>query len=90
MIELIFLFFLLLVVNTSEKNVGLIIYFFFQSVASLFLFIVVFFCLEKLIILFLTAKLGLFPFFYWIVVVSIKIGLIGNLFVLRLQKIRVF
>ena len=50
----------------------------------------VFFCLEKLIILFLTAKLGLFPFFYWIVVVSIKIGLIGNLFVLRLQKIRVF
>lgn len=89
-IELIFLFFLLIVINNESKSIGLIIYFFFQSVASLVLFIVLVFSFEKLIFLLLSAKLGLFPFFYWIVVVSVKIGMIGNLFVLRLQKIRVF
>lgn len=90
LIELLFLFFLLIVINNERKNVGLIIYFFFQSVASLILFIVLVFSFEKLIFLLLTAKLGLFPFFYWIVVVRVKVGLTGNLFILRLQKIRVF
>ena len=90
LIELLFLFFLLIVINNERKNVGLIIYFFFQSVASLILFIVLVFSFEKLIFLLLRAKLGLFPFFYWIVVVRVKVGLIGNLFILRLQKIRVF
>ncbi len=88
--EIIFLFFLLYVINNESKSVGLIIYFFFQRVASLFLFIVIFFSFEKLVFLLLVAKLGLFPFFYWIVVVRVKVGLLGNLFVLSLQKIRVF
>jgi len=43
-----------------------------------------------MVFLLLRAKLGLFPFFYWIIVVRLKIGIIGNLFVLRFQKIRVF
>lgn len=89
-IELLFLFFLLIVINNERKNVGLIIYFFFQRVASLILFIVLVFSFDKLIFLLLRAKLGLFPFFYWIVIVRVKVGLIGNLFILRLQKIRVF
>jgi len=38
----------------------------------------------------LRAKLGLFPFFYWVVVVRVKVGLFTNMFVLRFQKIRVF
>jgi len=32
----------------------------------------------------------MFPFFYWIIIVRVKVGLWGNLFVLRFQKIRVF
>lgn len=90
LIEFIFLFFLLVVINYESKNVGLIIYFFFQSFVSLLLFVVVVLSFEKLIFLFLLAKLGMFPFFYWIVIVRVKIGLIGNMFILRLQKIRVF
>jgi hypothetical protein len=62
--ELIFLFFLLYVINAETKRIGLIIYFFFQRVASLMLFIVVVFSFDKLIFLLLRAKLGLFPFFY--------------------------
>jgi hypothetical protein len=46
--------------------------------------------MDKIVFLLLVAKLGLFPFFYWIVVVSLKVGLLGNVFVLRLQKISVF
>lgn len=88
-IEILFIFLLLIVINKEIKNVGLIIYFFFQSVASLLLFIVIILRFNKLIFLLLRAKLGLFPFFYWIVVVSIKIGLFGNIFILRLQKVRV-
>ena len=88
--ELIFVFFLLIIINIEVKRVGLIIYFFFQRVISLCLFIVFVFGFEKIIFLLLSAKLGLFPFFYWIVVVRVKIGIIGNLFVLSFQKIRVF
>lgn len=90
LIEFIFLFFLLIVLNYESKNVGLIIYFFFQSFVSLLLFSRIVLSLDKLIFLFLIAKLGIFPFFYWIVVVRVKVGLIGNIFVLSLQKIRVF
>jgi hypothetical protein len=89
-IELIFIFFLLIIINIEIKRVGLIIYFFFQRVISLCLFIVIIFSFEKLIFLLLSAKLGLFPFFYWMIVVRVKVGIIGNLFILRLQKIRVF
>jgi hypothetical protein len=62
--ELIFVFFLLVIINIEVKRVGLIIYFFFQRVISLCLFIVFIFSFEKLIFLLLSAKLGLFPFFY--------------------------
>ena len=88
--ELIFVFFLLIIINIEVKRVGLIIYFFFQRVSSLCLFIVFIFSFDKLIFLLLRAKLGLFPFFYWIIVVRVKVGIIANLFVLRFQKIRVF
>lgn len=90
LIEIIFLFFLLYILNLETKRVGLVIYYFFQSVMSLFLFLSMFLLLTKLVFLILCAKLGLFPFFYWIVVVSLKIGYAGNIFVLVLQKISVF
>ena len=89
-IELMFLFFLLLVINTERKRIGLIVYFFFQSLASLILFVRIIFFFDKLVFLLLRAKLGLFPFFYWIVVVRVKVGIIGNMFVLGLQKFSVF
>lgn len=89
LMELIFLFFLLIIINFENKRVGLIIYFFFQSTISLILFLRIFFCLDKMVFLLLLAKLGVFPFFYWIVVVRIKVGLLGNMFVLSLQKFRV-
>lgn len=90
MIEIIFLFFLVIIVGLEYKSVGLIIYFFFQSVVSLILFIVLVLNIDKMIFVLLCAKLGLFPFFYWMVVVRVKIGLWGNLFVLRLQKVSLF
>lgn len=90
LIEIIFLFFLLVILNYESKSAGLIIYFFFQRVVSLFLFIIIIISLDKIIFLLFIAKLGLFPFFYWMVVVSLKIGLIGNVFVLGLQKVSVF
>ena len=90
LIELMLLFFFLKILNQEIKRVGLVIYFFFQRAISLLLFIVIFFRIEKFIFLFLTAKLGLFPFFYWVVVVRVKVGFVANLFVLRLQKITIF
>ncbi len=89
-IEILFLFFFLVVLLWESKDIGLIIYFFFQSVVSLFLFLSFFFFLKKILILLLLAKLGLFPFFYWMVVVRIKVGLIANVFILGLQKVSVF
>lgn len=89
-IELMFVFFFLFSINNESKNVGLIIYFFFQSFVSLMLFMVIMFRFNKLIFLLLSAKLGLFPFFYWIVIVRIKVGFLSNMFVLRLQKVSVF
>lgn len=90
LIELIFLFFLLVVVSDEIKSVGLIIYFFFQRVISLLLFVRIIIFFDKLVFLLLCGKLGLFPFFYWIVVVRVKITITGNIFVLSLQKISVF
>lgn len=90
MIELIFLFFFLRVLTYEFKRVGLVIYYFFQRRMSLLLLIRLFFCLDKLVFLVLTAKLGLFPFFYWVVVVRVKVGVVGNIFVLSLQKIGIF
>jgi len=78
------------VINNENKSLGLIIYFFFQRIVSLILFIVIILSLDKIIFLLLSAKLGLFPFFYWIVIVRVKIGLLGNIFILRLQKVSVF
>jgi len=89
-IELMFLFFLLVVILGEVKRVGLIIYFFFQSIMSLLMFIVLIIRADKLIFILMLAKLGLFPFFYWMVVVSLKVGFLGNFFVLSLQKFSVF
>ncbi len=89
-IEILFLFFFLVVLLWESKDIGLIIYFFFQSLVFLFLFLSFFFFLKKILILLLLAKLGLFPFFYWMVVVRIKVGLIANVFILGLQKVSVF
>lgn len=90
LIELMFLFFFIIVLSVESKSFGLVIYYFFQSVISLLLFVALFFFLEKFVFLVLLAKLGLFPFFYWVIVVRVKVGFIGNMFVLRLQKISVF
>lgn len=89
-IELIFLFFLLVVVVKESKRVGLVVYFFFQRVISLLLFMRIFFIIDKCIFMLILGKLGIFPFYYWMVVVSLKIGIFGNVFVLGLQKVRVF
>lgn len=88
--EVMFLFFFLRVLNYENKRVGLVVYYFFQSVISLLLFRALFFSLDKIIFLVLAAKLGLFPFFYWIVVVRVKVGVVANIFVLSLQKIAIF
>lgn len=90
LIEIIFIFFLLFVLNYENKRVGLVIYFSFQSLISLFLFMVFMFCFSKFIFMLLSAKLGLFPFFYWIILVRVKVGLVSNIFILSLQKIVVF
>lgn len=90
LMELIILFFFLFVLNYEVKSVGLIVYFFFQRFISLLLFISVFFSFDKLVFLFLIAKLGVFPFFYWVLVVRVKVGLVSNIFILRLQKVVVF
>ena len=90
LIEIIFLFFLLFILNTELKRVGLIVYYFFQRFLSLLLFIAVFIILRKIIFLILSAKLGLFPFFYWVVIVSMKVGILGNVFILAYQKLPVF
>jgi len=63
-IEIAFLYFFLVVIGKEIKNIGLIIYFFFQRFISLLLWISFVFSLDKLIFLMLIAKLGLFPFFY--------------------------
>ena len=89
-IELMLLFFFLFVLNQEVKRVGLVVYFFFQRVISLILFIVIFLSFDRLVFLLLAAKLGLFPFFYWVVVVRVKVGFIANLFVLRIQKVTIF
>ncbi len=89
-IEIMFLFFILIVINNELKSIGLIVYFFFQRVISLILFITIVFSMDKIVFLLLRAKLGIFPFFYWIIVVSVKLGLLGNIFVLRFQKFSVF
>lgn len=90
LIEVIFLFFLLFVLNYELKSVGLVIYYFFQSILSLFLFMAMVFIFHHLIFLILCAKLGVFPFFYWLIIVRLKVGYVGNLFVLIFQKIPVF
>lgn len=89
-IEIIFIFFLLSVLTKDNKSYGLVIYYFFQSIISLFLFICIFLILDSIIFYIICAKLGLFPFFYWIIVVRVKIGYYGNYFVLALQKLPVF
>lgn len=90
LIEIIFLFFLLYIIRVELKRVGLIVYYFFQSFLSLLLFIAVFIIISKIIFIILSAKLGLFPFFYWVIVVSMKVGILGNIFILALQKLPVF
>lgn len=90
LIELMFLFFFMYNILYESKNIGLVIYFFFQSIVSLLLFFSIIMIIKRFIFFLLVAKLGLFPFFYWIVVVRIKVGLVGNIFVLSLQKFSVF
>ena len=85
-----FIYFLLLSLNYESKSVGLVVYFFFQSFISLLLFMSIYFLISKLIFFLLVAKLGLYPFFYWIVVVSVKVGFLTNIFVLSFQKVSVF
>lgn len=89
-IEIIFIFFLLLAIGYEEKNLGLVVYFFFQSLISLLLFLGFCFFIDKIVFMFLIAKLGIFPFFYWIILVRVKVGFLANIFVLSLQKIVVF
>jgi len=64
LIEIMFIYFLLLSLNYESKSVGLVVYFFFQSFISLLLFMSIYFLISKLIFFLLVAKLGLYPFFY--------------------------
>lgn len=90
LIEFRFLYFFLIIFLKENKNIGIIIYFFFQRVISFILFISMVCFFNKIVFLVLLAKLGMFPFFYWIIVVSIKVSYLGNVFILTLQKLRVF
>lgn len=85
-----FLYFFLIIFLKESQRIGIIIYFFFQTVISFLLFLRLVILRDKLVFLLLLAKLGLFPFFYWILVVCIKIRYLGNMFVLVLQKLSVF
>lgn len=87
LIELAFIFFLLFIINNEAKNTALVIYFFFQRFCSLILFILLFYDQLALIFTLLIAKLGLFPFFYWLILVSIKVRLLANFFILIFQKL---
>ena len=90
LIEIIFIYFLIISLCYENKSVGLVVYFFFQSVISLIIFVSIFLLFDKIVFLLLCAKLGLYPFFYWIVVVSVKVGLLTNIFVLSFQKFSIF
>ena len=87
LIEFAFVFFLLFIINVESKNIRLVIYFFFQSFCSLVLFICIFNSFDSVVLIILLAKLGLFPFFYWLVVVRIKVSILVNFFILGLQKL---
>lgn len=89
-IEIIFIIFILLGLGFNVKNFGLIIYYFFQRVISIFLFIFFLYGWEYGVFFILCAKLGIFPFFYWIVIASVKRDVNRNMFILVLQKLRVF
>lgn len=89
-IEVRFVVFIILGLSFRFKNFGLIIYYFFQSVISLFLFIFMMLVWDIGIFYILIAKLGIFPFFYWIVVACLKTDINANLFILVFQKISVF
>ena len=87
LIEFAFVFFLLFIINNESKNTSLVIYFFFQSFCSLILFLCIFNNFDSVVFIILLAKLGLFPFFYWLVIVKIKVRLLVNFFILGLQKL---
>ena len=87
LIELAFVFFLLFIINNESKNTSLVIYFLFQSFCSLILFLCIFNNFDSVVFIILLAKLGLFPFFYWLVIVTIKVRLLVNFFILGLQKL---
>ena len=87
LIEFAFVFFLLFIINNESKNTSLVIYFFFQSFCSLILFLCIFNNFDSVVFIILLAKLGLFPFFYWLVIVTIKVRLLVNFFILGLQKL---
>ena len=84
------IFFFLVVLRLRDKSFGLVIYYFFHSFLSLLLFLSLLYEMNGLVSLVLLAKLGLFPFFYWLVVVVIKVGLWARVLVLVYQKIVVF
>lgn len=86
-IEIAFLFFLLFILNQETKNIALVIYFLFQRFCSVVLFIGFFYSLQSLVFITIIAKLGLFPFFYWLVLVSIKTRILTNFFILIFQKL---
>jgi len=90
---MIFLFFFIIRLNNNTnrmKDLGLIIYFFFQRNISILLLVRIIYSFDKIIFLILSAKLGLFPFFYWIVITRIKVRIFINIFILSLQKFSVF
>lgn len=90
LIEFNFIFFLLFSLLTFVKNYGLIIYYFLQGFLSMLLFISFHFFISNLLFFIFLMKLGLFPFFYWVIIVSLKVDILLNIFILGLQKISMF
>ncbi len=90
LMEMAFIYFLLIILKRGKKNTGLVVYFFLQSGLSLFLFIFFFIGIYKLVIVCLFAKIGFFPFTYWVVVVTRKMSYLGNMFILGWQKFPLF
>jgi len=87
--EFLFLFFILLLVMFDDGVEGLIIYFFFQRFMSFIVFIRFVYIWGDILKWLLVAKLGVAPLHFWIVIISVKVALLSNVFIMGLQKMGV-
>lgn len=88
LLEINTVFFFIYIIGVGKSEYGLVVYYFFQRVLGLIVLILLLIFSVEMLIWVLLAKLGVFPFFYWVVVVSVKVSILRNIFILVLQKVR--